>query len=325
MEGQTLNLRTSEEQKMMSPRGSVYSPKSFSPKGKETQRFFPSDRPKFGTQNSRESDETSRLSPSDNAEAPLSPEARLDSRRMSLTSYGRRRLSIISNTPPANPQPPIRTFKSLGGKVASMVRAKMAFQKTKLSAIDDQTEMTMIKELPKKPRFSSFMSPEAQFAMMKGYEDNVYGKMSSTQPESKPFLRRNKTPEQPIDIKDVKRPAISRQQSLLDVRKNPYSPLFSSTPRSTSESDSSRRPHTAHRIRSFSRTQSLPTFVPKEKQLVLTYRLQSAMDMLDTLRSNDGENPLSPRIKTARSVIKPVEFNQWTQAWSKEFQLATKT
>lgn len=321
MEGQTLNLRTSEGQKIMSPRGSVFSPKPFSPKGKETQRFFPPDRPK----NSVESDGTPQSSSSDNANAPLSPEARLDSRRMSIASYGRRRLSIISTTQPANPQPPIRSFKSLGGKVASMVRAKMAFQRTKLSAIDDQNEMTVIKELPKKPRFSSFMSPEAQFAMMKGYEDNVYGKMSSSQPEIKPFLRRNKTPEQPIDIKDVKRPAISRQQSLLDVRENPFSPLFSSTPRSTSESESSRRPHTAHRIRSFSRSQSLQTFVSKEKQLVLTYRLQSAMDMLDTLRSHDGENSLSPRIKSAKSVIKPVEFNQWTQAWSKEFQLATKT
>lgn len=325
MEGQILNLRTSEEQKFVSSRGSVLSPKSFSPKGKETQRFFPSDRPKFGRQNSGESNETSQSSSSENAEAPMSPEARLDSRRMSLASYGRRRLSIISNAPPANPQPPIRSFKSLGGKVASMVRAKMAFQRTKLSAIDDQNEMTVIKELPKKPRFSTFMSPEAQFAMMKGYEDNVYGKISRSHPESKPFLRRNKTPEQPIDIKDVKRPAISRQQSLLDVRKSPFSPLFSSTPRSSSESENTRRPHTAHRIRSFSRSQSLPTFVPKEKQLVMTYRLQSAMDMLDTLRTRDGENPLSPRIKSAKSVIKPVEFNQWTQAWSKEFQLASKT
>lgn len=324
MEGTTKNLRKTEEQRLILPKGNIPSPKSFSPRGKETTRFFPSERTKLGSQNSGESDISSASSSSDNAE-PLSPEARLDNRRMSIASFRGRRLSIVTNTPTAASQPPPRSFKSLGGRVASMVRAKMAFQRTKLSAIDDQNEMTVIKELPKKPRFSSFMSPEAQFAMMKGYEDNVYGKISSNHPEIKPFLKRNKTPEQPIDIKDVKRPAINRQQSMIDVRRNPSSPILSFTPRATSEPENSRRPHTAHRTRSFSRSQSLPTFVPREKQLVLTYRLQSAMDMLDTLRSHDGENPLSPRIKSAKHDIKPVEFNQWTQAWSREFKLSTKT
>jgi hypothetical protein len=246
---------------------------------------------------------------------------------MSMAAIGRRRSSksMIVTVPPLPPKQPPKSFKAIGGRVASMVRAKMAFQRTKLSSIDDHNEMTVIKELPKSPRFSSFMSPEAQFAMMKGYEDNVYGKISSNHPEVKPFLKRNKTPEHPIDIRDVKRPTIARHTSLIDVNNSPFSPQLTSTPRSTSGTEPPYRPYTARQTRSLSRTQSLPTFVPRDKQLVLTYRLQSAMDMLDTLRSNDGEHPLSPRIKSAKSGIKPLDFNQWTQAWSREFQLSTKS
>lgn len=333
MNGSIPNLRKNEETisslKITSPRSSPFSPKSFSPRVKEAQRFFPPDRPVLRSQKSRDDERKesiSQLSPSNEEEAPLSPEARLDCRRMSIAGLSRRRSSIMANLPSSSQQPqPPRSFKAIGGRVASLVRAKMAFQKTKLSSIDDQSEMTVIKELPKKPRFSSFMSPEAQFAMMKGYEDNVYGKISTSQPEVKPFLKRNKTPEQPIDIKDVKRPTITRQNSMIDVRKNPFTPLHSSTPRSTSGSEIPQRPYTARRARSLSRIQSLPTFVPRDKQLVLTYRLQSAMDMLDTLRSHDGENPLSPRIKSAHSEIKPLDFNKWTQAWSREFQLSTKS
>ena len=59
-----------------------------------------------------------------------------------------------------------------------------------------------------------------------------------------------------------------------------------------------------------------------KKRLVLTYRLESAMDILDTLKRRNKENSLSPRVfRIPRQVDAVKDFNSWTKVWNKEFKV----
>ena len=48
--------------------------------------------------------------------------------------------------------------------------------------------------LPKLPRFTTFMTPPAQFCVMKGYEDILHEKLAEKFPDKKNLLRRSRTP-----------------------------------------------------------------------------------------------------------------------------------
>ena len=60
--------------------------------------------------------------------------------------------------------------------------------------------------------------------------------------------------------------------------------------------------------------------VPRDKQLQLSYRFQTAMDILDAVRDSNGELITSSRgVKLAE--IRPLRnYNRWSKGWSKEFQ-----
>lgn len=62
--------------------------------------------------------------------------------------------------------------------------------------------MEAAENLPKTPRFSSYMSAAAQYALMKGYEDIIFEKLSSKYPDCTTSLKRNKTPHHGIAISD---------------------------------------------------------------------------------------------------------------------------
>ncbi|KAK3086498.1 hypothetical protein FSP39_019283 [Pinctada imbricata] len=256
-------------------------------------------------------------------------------RRMSSVNGLVRRRSSTALLSPTSPTAAKPTFRSIGGKVTTMLRAKMAFQRKNSNSSENQTgsDITVIKELPSTPRFSSTLSPEAQFALMKGYEDTVYGYLCTSYPEHKNVLRRTRTPKNSIDIKDVPREVNTpvKDGNLLRAESPFYQPTERSgqnsptsviLPLSRSTSLSTIRPGTGQSSK-LSRTQSQPVLVPYHKQLVLTHRLQSAMDILDTVRGNMGMHAISPRIQTNSQDSNPVQdYNSWIRVWNTEFQIS---
>ena len=295
------------------------------------------------------------------------------------------------------------TFAGIGRRVSNMVKCRNAFQNRIKSITPDKEEenhMEVIHELPRNPRFSTFLSAEAQYAMMKGYEDKLYEKIVHFNPESRLSLKRNKTPHhKKIAIVDVDSPSSptfgkadaesvdgsvtpenksvssSRTSGYGSVGSTPSATATSSfstadsptsdvsrsmdsrslSPESTTSStvalpspflkplrrlsiattsDVSGRGVTSPMMTSprqgttggwtLHRSNSLPTLdtgLSHNKRLVLTYRLESAMDILDTIKRRNKENSLSPRVfRISRKMDTVKDFNSWTKVWTKEFK-----
>ncbi|KAL8593846.1 hypothetical protein ACOMHN_065323 [Nucella lapillus] len=276
------------------------------------------------------------------------------------------------------------SFAGIGRRVSNMVRARIAFQnrrKTSTTNADEPNHMEHIHEMPRNPRFTTYLSAEAQYAVMKGYEDMLYDKIAKTNPESRLILKRTKTPfRKTVSIvggdlgagegggggkKFAPSPAGS--QSINTTSPNPTTPLSpesaedipdplddegpgeaqaTSTPfpppkpdrkpartQSTLSSDVSKSMTTSSGGRAgggvgwaLHRSSSLPMLdagLSHQRRLVLTYRLESAMDILDTLKRRNKENSLSPRVfRIPRQVDAVRDFNSWTKVWNKEFKVA---
>lgn len=260
------------------------------------------------------------------------------------------------------------SFGTLGSRISAMIRAKNAFgslRGRRKSKEDSSLELELnpvsfeIKELPKEPRFASTLSAEAQYAMMKGYEDAVYNSLCTQFPESTHLLRRNKTPVTGIAVKisDCKdkstdEPDTSAQNedarnennfvvSAVNSRRKLSSDslMSSSTPENERSSPTLMTSQTTHRSMTpsstlvpvvmsenklgnseNSRTLHLPRIPPREKQLVLTYRYHNAMDFLDMLREQQGLHRLSPREPTFVQTEPVKDFNTWSYVWNREFE-----
>ncbi|CAC5422775.1 unnamed protein product [Mytilus coruscus] len=242
-------------------------------------------------------------------------------------------------------------FRSLGGRVKNLIRFNKAFGSTEK---EEDDIITSDKLLPSEPRFSTSLSPAAQFAMMKGYEDMVYDNICKYYPASKMFLKRNKTPPKGyIDLNNVK---LAENNANHDVTQKSDNDSQNSGNNSdkhaehelkeqnelektidTNENivnlklDPVKRQNSQMKMKDVGSVQTLrpnsfPLIskpgVPREKRLVLSHRLQSAMDILDTVRGNFGCHSISPRIKGYPRKIKPVsDFNQWSTIWSDEFKI----
>ncbi|KAK3592839.1 hypothetical protein CHS0354_028915 [Potamilus streckersoni] len=241
------------------------------------------------------------------------------------------------------------SFKVPGTKVHSMIRVKRALEKINRNGEEENEhgeearKSKDIKEMPKYPRFASTLSAEAQYAMMKGYEDVVYNYLCESYPEYQPLLKRTKTPVSGVKIRPnvptdepKKSDLISEDQGEndhVDVDKKdsmtddpkPFSAknrsysvygsdIFALRKRSDVKG-SDKRP-------GLSRALSLPHLAAKDRQLVMTYRYQSVMDILDTIRKQLGMHLLSPRVMGNHQEIKPLQdYNMWANAWNQEFKI----
>lgn len=213
-----------------------------------------------------------------------------------------------------------------------------------------------IKELPKEPRFASTLSAEAQYAMFKGYEDVVYRNLCNQFPEQVHLLRRNRTPVTGIVVKVTEQKDSSSDwtesprksehnyiEQVMRVNKprasiSTQDSLTSSTPEINARTPPSNTPspitYSITRLQgdqpdatqaptSDSSNRSKPTEFPRIQQkqkLVMTYRYQSAMDVLDILREQQGMHRLSPRVSTVRPIEPVREYNTWSHVWSREFE-----
>ena len=253
------------------------------------------------------------------------------------------------------------SFRTIGGRVTTLLRAKNAFARLKGKPsvqIEDEGKVSdfEIKELPKEPRFASTLSAEAQYAIMKGYEDVVHNYLCNTYPEYRNLLRRSRTPQTGVTVKSgekekkKRKVAVTEKEDEIDGDEETNDDIVTSTPeptessprsylpsnhdargspaspRSYSTSDGSsprslNRTTTTNYSRNLAHYRSLPSIAPsKDRQLVMTYRYQCAMDILDNIRQQMGLQPLSPRVKTPKTTAVK-EFNSWSYVWNKEFEV----
>ncbi|ELT93455.1 hypothetical protein CAPTEDRAFT_191414 [Capitella teleta] len=186
--------------------------------------------------------------------------------------------------------------------------------------------------LPETPRFCATLSPEAQFAMMKGYEDELLRHLKS-QVKSKDMLFRVKTPlnrvsaiqlanlgrDPPETTKSeghpIRRPS-NKTANKIDLNMPMRSRTYDSQScLLKSKSKLSPRPHTV--------SETIST-IPKEKQLQLSVRFQKAMDILDNLKQSQGLPVISTKNK--KTIDNPLAtYNTWSQGWCREFQFQYNT
>ena len=156
-------------------------------------------------------------------------------------------------------------------------------------------------QLPSKPRFTATLSEAAQFATLQCYEDKLLDSLELNHPlkEGHPWHRlRTKTPN------------VARIRTRLGdettewrndgVRSDPDCSL-------TSQSEHARNEG------------GLRSRGDYRKKLQVTYRLELAMDMVDKLKEERGELPLSPRRRQDKD-LDPVRWcEDWIRGWKQEF------
>ena len=275
-----------------------------------------------------------------------------ESDRTASQKHLQRRATMNCLTPSVSLTAGKPRFFALGNKVKNLVKCKLAFQMKPKSNNDGGTDRTntmeAIHKMPAAARFSSFLSPEAQYSMMKGYEDVLRNQLVQSNPEYSTILVRNKTPMNRIGI----RKQTSGAGNLQTTNEADDKSVFYSDDEAEQESDEqsdqdvdwhpeaghgkfesknvTRRPslpssrNTVSRnspSRCLKRTRSLQV-IPHDRRLVMTYRLESAMDILDTIRHKRGMVPLSPRVVQESRKITPVtDYNSWATVWCKEFKV----
>ncbi len=145
-----------------------------------------------------------------------------------------------------------------------------------MTRIDEDDTETL--PLPPTPRFCAMLSPEAQFAMLKGYEDKILKDLKDSYPTEKDQMVRVKAPYgKKVQINGL----IARRESKGEVAN-----------------------------------------VKSSKDLELrklTGNFETAMNIVDQLKSSRGEKVLSPRLY--RTDIPPLKrYNNWAKQWARQFK-----
>lgn len=247
-----------------------------------------------------------------------------DGHRLSMATVSKLGVSEFGRTILRGPN---KRFHNVGHKIWNMIKIKNMMMRREEQQEDILLNFNKNKS-PKSKRFSSFLSPEAQIAMVKGYEDKTYQNILQLYPESKLFLKRTKTPVTP---KSTKQQAVG-DVSLLDIED------FESKDKKAESVDDylsirGRRSSTSN-IPNFSklfqrnkppvnrqRSHSISFSIPSDKQRVLSFRLENAMDILDTVSSSQGFTTVSPRLKLYPEPIRPLKaYNKWTEACTNDLK-----
>ena len=174
----------------------------------------------------------------------------------------------------------------------------------KQSPVPESPEPQIPEALPDRPRFIATLSPEAQFAALKAYEDVLLDKLQRNYPEQRNNLFRVRTP----TLKRVSFPLESKTQY---PRFNGPEEIQFTTSQTTfsNTSISSKNQHREENSRVKRR---------------LTVRFQAGMDILDRLKSSQGMMITSPRMVREESLEPVLSYNNWTQNWADEFLLNDK-
>ena len=139
--------------------------------------------------------------------------------------------------------------------------------------------------LPGSPRFCATLSPEAQYAMMRGYEDRIVKHLSRRHPETHVDTLRASTPQSDRVV------LVRKNHRHLDEKKDGRS----------EEEEAGICCHVA-------------------KQVGVSRKFQAAIDLLDNL---DGGNEIAAtKAITQRRVRNPIQkYKIWSKGWKNDFRL----
>ena len=156
--------------------------------------------------------------------------------------------------------------------------------------------------LPITPRFSATLSPEAQFAMLKGYEDKLICDLKTAYPEKETAMVR------------VRTPPLGKTICLSSPCPSKNRPISTTRSRSSSRAPGSSK----HTTNNKSREQKELEYLSKRK---VTGQVETAVDILDHLRSGSGHHVISPRVRVGRQLEPISTYNAWTHQWAQQFKI----
>ncbi len=174
--------------------------------------------------------------------------------------------------------------------------------------------------MPRSPRFTSSMSVEAQYTILKCYEDRLWRVLTNCYPDYSSLLHRATSPAN--GYVSLRRQNDSAEEESDDqedegdrdsgVEEGYHMRSTRSLPGSLYNHTTSARPHMTQSAR-LDRHPNVR--VPHHKQLALSRRLQMAHKLLDTV----AERPTG----TGRNEkLNPIQgYNSWTQGWREEFDV----
>lgn len=190
-------------------------------------------------------------------------------------------------------------------------------------------------ELPVKPRFCATLSPEAQYAMLKGYEDILREKLGKSQDVDAGLLR-VRTPQKQVvclHLTDAERPGdetapLAASAMTSSTERNQHNPPSHDVERRIEVNlAADPLPRRLARPGSGAAPKSPQTrAIPKKKQLRLSYRFERAMDLIDGLKAAPRSPETSSRRKArpGETVLyhdPVVNYNKWSRSWVREFKL----
>ena len=250
---------------------------------------------------------------------------------------------ISASAPQAVGKAQSNQFASLV-RLAKFRRMTHAFGKGS-SASSRRTSIADIEEeadTPEMPRFCATLSPEAQYSMMKGYEDVLLDRIKKARSEYNNLLYRVKTPHQTVlalhiaEAAGVVEGAETRSQFTVSRPPSSHDGNDRTLSRTLTTLNQERgiprlpikRDHTLPKIggKKFEPTESQVKriTVPKEKQRKLSIKFQRAMDILDALKTEQGV-PITATTRTNKVTNPITYYNSWSQAWAREFQFEYST
>ncbi|XP_074650715.1 uncharacterized protein LOC141905651 [Tubulanus polymorphus] len=273
-----------------SDREFVYPPSS------QSRRLRSDSRSSMGTSASFRSGRSSVCDDSSDQESRRQPSrsdsrASLATRKISMIETSRSQATVKAKTSVPN-------FASFSKKVMHMMSFKRQLGFGKRDPYENDP-FGPIRELPRMPRFSATLSAEAQYAMMKGYEDLLVGYLKQYYPENALFLPRTKTP--PTKNMKVVTVDILDNESVREIEKESEITETGRTGQIV--------PHMVQRANT----------EPARKQLVVTYRFQNAMDILDAVKKEKGYHVTSPR-PLKRDITPVMYYKSWANHWGDEFK-----
>lgn len=239
------------------------------------------------------------------------------------------------------PQPVISGRRpSMAGRKNSIVLAQQFITNARKKSLERMRRRSSVAQnaqnddketvlLPLRPRFCATLSTEGQYASLKCYEDVLYQKLSNSYPDYEPILQRCNSPRQsvkltprlPLEVdEDFQESENSRIKELPEIE-NQEMQIVPKCAEVTIKYERGSRP----RLRSSDGDRnSLKNAIQNGcnlNKLLMSYRFQIAIDILDSVHVRNGQNVTSQNPTLAK--IDPINnFNKWNNSWGKEFEMA---
>ena len=195
--------------------------------------------------------------------------------------------------------------------------------------------------IPESPRFCATLSPEAQFAFMKGYEDRLVKSLEDLNYQQRIKLHRVSTPPQNTRLQKVLPSKNYQETSVTDLdldekkaevhHELPVQPAMKVDAHPIQPAMSPKSSFPAIKMSSsqdFAKTEPKVAIGPSvsaqtkseqfRNQLMMSCRFQNAMDILDSMHESQGRVVTSYHHKSWS--INPVKhYNMWVGTYGKEF------